>query len=239
MRFTHLVALSSSANDGENTPFDIRASIDLTVNEIDTKIMKSFHCTAETSKIDQIMSQIEIVSTLSQWIPVFQGAMYDGSGTNASSDANKIIGQILNSMIMVEGGSNNLLHTPTGDTSQGCIISRTSLPVAVIVLSSLAGAVFLATTVYWLFLEFAIQSAAREDIQAFTELPEKIPSGLVLWMLQAARESTLLSGNVHFPEMKPAELVEWKYTRNGRLQKHANEGDELAHLTGEELDRGN
>lgn len=223
-QFTHLVAWSSTVNDNANSPFDIRASIDLTANTNDNKIMQSFHCSINTSAADGILSLIQIQSTLTQWAPTFQGAMYDGSGTPASNGVGPIIERLLNSMVMVEGGSNNLLQVPTRDLTQGCLADQTNFPTVAIALSVLVGSLFLASAIYWTTMLKAIRSASRAGRPK--ELPRDIPNGLVLWMLQAAYESVRVRGDVGRPT-GTKDLVNWDYTHTGTVIRHIKPGQEM------------
>lgn len=131
--FSHLIILDSSAGNNTGVLFDVRASIDLTPNGPDPKIMKTFHCTMDGEGVMWVLENMESIQTLHAWCLGLQANVYDGTGTGAKNDSGSMLEQYLNSMVMVTGGKNYLLSTPptTGDgggDTQGCQRQRTSVP---------------------------------------------------------------------------------------------------------------
>ena len=233
--YTHLVAWSSSANDGDDTPFDIKASIDLTAANTDAKIMRSFHCTVSTDQVNEILSSIWSMSTLEQWVPGFQGGVYDGSGTPASANASAFIEAYLNSMVMVQGGSNNLLNVPTGDSTQGCLVPKTQISIVVVALALVAALGLIINLCYWIVTLLRIRSKRRlfrpgntgQDPVSF------IPDDLLSWMLQAARECCLSGQGANNLQLDVVDTLP-KETRHlsqwGYSLQHGGSGSSIARL---------
>jgi len=81
--------------------FDVCASIDISANDKDKKVVKSFECKLQSSdsikELSDIQRAIPSRSALSNWCEVVQGAMYNGTRTPASTDSPGILEEVLNS----------------------------------------------------------------------------------------------------------------------------------------------
>jgi hypothetical protein len=111
--FSHLIWLDSSAPlSHSGMSFDIRASIDLTPNAPDPKIMKSFWCTMNGTSVEWVLENINSSATLAQWCLPLQGNIYNEQGSAASIDSRVILGRFLNTLVMVAGGNNYLIGNP-------------------------------------------------------------------------------------------------------------------------------
>jgi hypothetical protein len=207
--WSHLVIWDSSVANSAQAAFDVRASIDLTGEGSDTKVMQSYECRVDTSGLDSILSTILSKSTLSHWCSSLQGLVYDGRYTPAGNDTGSILEEVLNSMVMVAGGNNFLLNTTATNETQGCLVARTNIHLIVIILTSVATAVTLISLIYWIVLVVLMWRCGKKKKRAgwkqFIKSIEKLTPGDVFdWMALAARES---QGGV--PDVKPEKLKKW------------------------------
>ena len=196
--FAHFIILDSSASPYETgVVFDVKASIDLTGDAEDNKVMKSFHCTMNGSGVEWVLLNLNSTQTLNKWTLPLQGNMYDGSGTGANNDTGLILEEYLNTMVMVAGGDNYLLSTPNatgngGGDTQGCLVQRTSIPVEIIILFVLVTIFVLAMVLDLVILALLSippnQSWQRLNGEFLRKVRRETPNDLVGWMSQAVRE---------------------------------------------------
>jgi hypothetical protein len=140
--------------------------------------------------------------------------MYNGTGTPASTDSQGILEEVLNSMMIIAGGNNYLLNNTASDQTQGCILPRTLVPWGVLSLAALATGLGMFLFLYWLYLfisiHFANKAGAQESIKI---LKHHIPTDLLIWMLQAVKESqtgmTLTQNETE--AMTLPSLKEWEF----------------------------
>ncbi len=200
----HLTIWSSSALSDENLePFNVLVSVDLTATKADEKTMKTYQCevTGQVDKINPILSQMRSVVTLNQWAPGLEGILYMGAGTAISDYAKPNLEQYLNSMTMVQGGSDTILTNYTVDNDHrfyGCVLEKSSLNPAIIALALFAAIILIVTFVYWVVLlgfigKHALFKKIKGDGRRKNIKP--VPDSTLSWILQAARESAMTSGN--------------------------------------------
>ena len=189
--YSHFIAWDSSVgNEQGGAPFNVRASIDLTANGSDTKVMSSFLCQMDAPSLGYILSAIISASTLNQWCFTLQGSVYDGMGTPAATNTSTILENLLNTMVMVAGSNNDLMQTPQpGKDTQGCNAPRTIVPLVVIVLFFVITAFAVSILTYLVVL--MILTAHAPAHQHEENIKKKTPIGLIGWMTQALRESGL------------------------------------------------
>ena len=125
--WTHLVVWSSSSADNSGDVFDVKAAIDMTAHDKDEKIMHCMQCTLygngssqnltrcftanlAADQVASIAEHIPSISTLGNWTGLFQGYMYDGYGSAAIDDPESMLAWLLNTIIMVQGGSGTRRH---------------------------------------------------------------------------------------------------------------------------------
>lgn len=192
--FAHLILWDSSAPTRETgRSFDIRVSIDLTPDAPDPKIMKSFQCTMNGTGVEWVLSNLDSPDTLNLWSSGLQGNTYNGQGTGASNDSRLILERYLNTLVMVAGGNNYLINTPSitsGDgagNTQGCLVPRTSLPLEIIILFAIVSVFIMAIVVVFIFLKIG-GSLRRVDGDYLNRINET-PNSLLDWMAQSVRES--------------------------------------------------
>ena len=196
--YSHLIVLDSSAGASVGTTFNVRASIDLTPNGTDTKIMKSFICTMNAPDLEWVLQTFNSSATLYIWCLGLQGNVYDGTGTGASNNSGLMLAQYLNSLVMVAGGNDYLLATPTsGDGMQGCLVQRTSVPVEILLLFAVFTFGIVGMAFYLVILSL------------HTESIENAPNSLLKWMGQAVQERV---GR----KIPRRDLRQWGFGRNER-----------------------
>jgi len=195
---SHLILLDSSAPLYETgVTFDVRASIDMTGGAGDSKLMKSFHCTMNGSAVEWVLLNLNSSATLRNWCGSLPANVYDGTGTGAKNDTGLLLEEFLNSIVMVAGGNNYLLSTPSatgngGGNTQGCLAQRTSIPVEIIILFALVTIFVLGMLLDLVIL--AILSIPpnpafqRLNSEFLRKVKRETPNDLVGWMSQAARE---------------------------------------------------
>lgn len=200
----HLAIWSSSALSDENLePFNVMVSVDLTATKTEQKTMKTYQCevTGQVDKINPILSQMRSVITLNQWAPGLEGILYMGAGTAISDYAKPNLEQYLNTMTMVQGGSDTILTNYTVDNDHrfyGCVLEKSTLNPAIIALALFAAIILIVTFVYWVVLlgfigKHALFKKIKGDGSRKNIKP--VPDSTLSWILQAARESAMTSGN--------------------------------------------
>ncbi|KAJ6516483.1 hypothetical protein C8R45DRAFT_1142724 [Mycena sanguinolenta] len=201
--WTHLVVWSSSASDNSSEVFSVQASVDLTANETDDKIMHSMYCTLNAPEADDIAKGILSVSTLKSWVTLYQGYMYNGMGTVAIDDPEDTLAWYLNTMVMVAGGSDYLLNpAPVTDPTQGCLLITAVIPTWFLALFFLTILACIAMTVLTFILWIRVKRHHHRD------LVQNTPVDLWTWMAQAVAESNIKAdGTVN--AVLPKDLRKW------------------------------
>lgn len=229
-RSTHYAAWSSSVDDEVAEPFKVLASVDLNITEQETKTIRTYKCSIATGPnydvqaINDILSQMWSATTLDQWAPGLEGAIYTGAGTNASSDTPRVLALRLNSLTMVQGGSNSVLSDKLVEPDvplYGCKVLKTAISPGIIILVLFAGLILCITALYWFILLSRLGKHALPNIFHRTNSGlrnlKPVPDSILGWMLQASRENAL-GGQygedrylVGLP-MKERDLQNWSFT---------------------------
>jgi hypothetical protein len=202
-----LVVASASTVSGVADAFDIKAAVDSQDDlNAKTKLMIAYQCLVSRDTdgtIANIHKQIDITSTMSDWILGIQGNMYLGIDRSKSIDDRAgTLEWLLNSMTMVSGGGQSISTLGDPQDTTGCIVTGTQLPgqVSTLFLVVALMAIILTANALWLWLR--IFSAKREyDRNSFNpttgratsvdskKIDESTPNGLVDWMQHAVLES--------------------------------------------------
>jgi hypothetical protein len=155
--------------------------------------MQSYECRINTPNLDSILSTILSKTTLSHWCASFQGLVYNGRYTPASNDTGSILEEVLNSMVMVAGGNNFLLNTTATDETQGCLVVRTNIHLAVVILTSAITAITMVMLIYWIVLIVLKRRCKKKKTGAqkqYIKNVEKLtPSDVFDWIALAVRIS--------------------------------------------------
>ena len=196
--YAHLIILDSNAPEYRTGfPFDVRVSLDMTGGAMENKQMKSFYCTMSGDGVQWVRLNLNITETLNKWTLPLQANVYDGSGTGARNNSGLILEQYLNTMIMVAGGDNYLLSTPSptgngGGDTQGCLVQRTLIPVEIIILFALITiliGIMLVDLLILIILALPPNASwKRLNGEFLRKVKHETPNDLVGWMSQAVRE---------------------------------------------------
>ena len=205
-RTVHEVFWSSSApTDYSSQPFDVLISVDMNSSISDIKTFKTFFCNITASNaeyqvgLNKILSKMESKSTIEQWIAGLQGVVYMGSQSVPSADLKTNLEQFLNTMIMVEGGNNDVFSTTlNGDTPfYGCLTWQAEVHPIILFLVGFAGFIFLVTLIYYFMLLTKLSALSmvtnfrpNSNLESRANL-RPIPDSILSWILQAARENAL------------------------------------------------
>jgi hypothetical protein len=144
--------------------------------------------------------------------------LYYGAGTDAVTNAAQQLEQYLNTMTMVQGGSNNVLNFATDNFEYGCIVAKTSIPMGVFALVIFTAFLLIITFLYWIVLLLIISFHAMSRVKKRRlglgiKNIKPVPDSVIGWMLQAARESIQGSdANAESAPKKEDELKDWSFT---------------------------
>lgn len=206
---SHLVILDSSAGDETDTLFDVRFAVDTAAFGNETKNMQCYQCVLHDTydTLRSVQMGINSLETLTDWRQVFQGAIYEGTGTPASNNTGGILEQVLNSMTMVAGGRNYLLDTSHAADSQGCLTNRTRILWELIALTSLTVLMLAVLLLYWTGMALWLKWLVRRDAANLPLIEEYTPKGPFGWMTHAVREFR----RPLMPSVEPADLGNWYF----------------------------
>jgi len=191
---------------------------------------------------------MESFQTLSDWAAGLEGILYEGDGTGASNYSQSNLEQYLNTMTMVQGGSNNVFNLPTDNPVYGCIVNKTKIAIGIYFLVLFLAFIFVFTLLYWIILLLVISTHAvvrlakrRSGLQNIKAVPDSVIS----WMLQAARENVQGSNaNAEGAPMKVQDLRDWIFTvvdstqgvaRIGRANESATNVTTVTEETGQKV----
>jgi len=216
---------SSNVTDSDASPFNVLVSVDLNSSISDTKTMKTFNCNARSNStdgrfaVDSILSQMESATALFQWADGLDRILYTGANTKARTDAAQQLEQYLNTMTMVQGGSNSVLSLPSiHDFEYGCMKDKTSIALGVFVLVIFTAFILVLTFLYWIILLLIISIHAMSRVKKRRsglgiKNIKPVPDDIIGWMLQAARENVQSSdANADSAPKKRKDLRDWCFT---------------------------
>jgi hypothetical protein len=212
--WNNLVAWGSSVEDEVQQLWDVRASVDITVNESDYNphAIRNFHCSLNASSIEWIINQMDGQSSLLQWVFALRGSIETGNTTSIGS---KIV-TMLETMTQIGwGGKISVNDTSQADPTIGCLAPRAAIPIPVFLLLVAVTIGLLCMLSYWTTLLFLVHSKSSTVSKRYAKcVKETTPNGLLGWMAQAVREHGV-GGTVEAKDVK-----QWKVYLNdyGRLE---------------------
>ncbi|OAP56975.1 hypothetical protein AYL99_09087 [Fonsecaea erecta] len=207
---SHLVIVDTSVGENVGAVFDVRFSVDTTAYGNETKHMQSYQCTLNDTygELQPVQETINSYLTLQNWVEIFQGSVYEGTGTPASNNTGGILEQALNSMTMVAGGDNYLLDSSHSSETQGCLTQRTHILWELIMLSGVTLLLLAFLLVLWFGLSLRLRMLSGHiDAGDAAWIQENTPIGNFEWMAQAVRESQ----RPRTVEVKAADLKHWHF----------------------------
>jgi hypothetical protein len=191
-RTNQLTIITANNTQDTNGTFSIRASFDTTQSYTDPKVMRSFECNLEPQNTSWMLTHINIASTLgpeSSWCNLLRGDMYEGyniSKTFITTPEAKLQ-SYLHAMIM---STNPLVgqDSHTSNDTQGCVDTRTIIPLPITVLIVVAALCFVSAVCTWFVLWVMVHLQPGAQILSVGD--DGIPVGLLGWMNFAVRNSS-------------------------------------------------
>lgn len=235
-----LVVWSSSLGDASaGEPFNVLASVDLNGTYAGTKTMRTYQCNVTANywypedydHINSILEQMQSNASLQQWADGLEADLYLGDQQDIESvGVGQSIAQRLNSMTMVQGGSNLVNSSALGSDLSwdgdfawyGCVVNATYISSVIMALVGFTGFCLLTVTFYWITLLFRL---GRHALPSFlggdpaSRSIKPVPDSILSWMLQASRENALGSQPAYGDSMhlagvprKERELHNWGFS---------------------------
>ena len=128
-QFNHMAAWSTNATqDPAGSPWAVRAVIQ-TDYELGAEMQfDALECAVDAPGAKNTLSSMSSIYNINTWGLVMQGSMYNGADTPAVSNVPDQLAMLLNTMVMVSGGNNNLNSAPAADDdqTQGCLSTGAS-----------------------------------------------------------------------------------------------------------------
>jgi hypothetical protein len=192
---TGLLLLSASQSSYPLAPWDVRAAIDLTIPENQTKIFKLYECSMDAPSVEWLLAQVQPDVVLEGWCEQMQGYIF-GSAENRGS----VIASSLNNIMTNAGASWNNTGEPIiiEDPTQGCLAPQALVSWPVLLLFSMVSVAFFGILGYLVFLAVALYFFVRPSLspsvssasysgKSKSEQPP--PSGHLTWMHRAVQET--------------------------------------------------
>ena len=227
---SHVVIWSSSLGYGPpGDSFDVLASVDLNGTYTGTKTMRTYQCTVTSNYTDNlddiysILEQMQSNSSLEDWAPGLEADLYRGDlqDIDFAVGIGQSIAQRLNSMTMVQGGSDLINATTIDYPYYGCLVYETYVAPAIIALVGFTGFCLLTVIFYWIILIFRLGRYAIPDFLGGSDKNrvKPVPDSILSWMLQASRENALGSQPAYGERInlvdvprKERELYNWGFS---------------------------
>ena len=206
--YNHLVAWSSSdSSDAKSTVWSVQAAVQELWNTGEDIQMLPLYCWLDAPGAENIVSQMDSPETLLKWSLTYQGLMYYGTGSDMIGEPQQQLARLLNTIVMIQGGDNDVLNTPSIDADQtiGCISEATHIPAVV---EALFLIVIIILLILFVLTLFYAQQLKRLHVNG-NDPTEYLPGDIVEWASFAAQEhsfaeQTNLPGNV-----TPDDLKNW------------------------------
>ncbi len=193
-----LLFMSASVADTVAERWDIRIALEPTTRgKYQPFSLVPYFCQMDAPHVEWVMKQIEVQSTISAWVVSLYGELDDRQSSDVTSSA---IEQSLNSLIMVGCGGYSYTKVSVNAT-QGCLVGQTTVPLSVVVLLSLATALFFFMVGVWCCLGVAPHKFAF------------MPHGLTEWMGRAIWEHMEKGERPEDGEIPPTEFNSWKFEK--------------------------
>lgn len=191
--FSHLVLWGSDAtSDLGDEIWGIQAAVQTKSTYEDPLEMLTMNCSMHAPAAEAVLREMYSWSALAEWVETFQGVMYYGSDSTVYSDFGGCMATLLNTMIMIQGSDDNLFSEPGPDDeqTQGCIVTRTYVPVTVEVLVLVVAGLLICLLVAWVFYVYQLRwyKAQNTHDQGMKDAAEHLPDNLMAWVALAARE---------------------------------------------------
>ncbi|RBA13913.1 hypothetical protein FPRO05_02705 [Fusarium proliferatum] len=201
----HLVIWSTSATlDSDGSLWSVKAAVETTYKSEDDIQLTPLTCSVSASGAEQTIKDMASGTTLKEWVPTFQGLMYNGFNTSAIQDVQDALAILLNTMTMISGGNNYLLAEPGAgqDKTQGCLARVAYVPTVMVVIFLAVAGLGVTAFVAWCITSIRLFRSPSEL--------EALPLSAEEWATFAAREYLSTGNNNHDVAVAPVETYELK-----------------------------
>ena len=193
-QFNHMAAWSTNATqDPAGSPWAVRAVIQ-TDYELGAEMQfDALECTVDAPGAKNTLSSMSSIYNINTWGLVMQGSMYNGADTPAVTNVPDQLAMLLNTMVMVSGGNNNLNSAPAADDdqTQGCLSTVAYAPTGMAVVVLFVAALLVVLGIAWLCASFHLwhlKRHANPRNPGRADEIERLPQAIEEWALLAARE---------------------------------------------------
>ncbi|KAG4266935.1 hypothetical protein FPRO04_04547 [Fusarium proliferatum] len=201
----HLVIWSTSATlDSDGSLWSVKAAVETTYKSEDDIQLTPLTCSVSASGAEQTIKDMASGTTLKEWVPTFQGLMYNGFNTSAIQDVQDALAILLNTMTMISGGNNYLLAEPGAgqDKTRGCLARVAYVPTVMVVIFLAVAGLGVTAFVAWCITSIRLFRSPSEL--------EALPLSAEEWATFAAREYLSTGNNNHDVAVAPVETYELK-----------------------------
>jgi hypothetical protein len=138
-----LVLLSASQTNYPYAPWDVRAAIDMTIPENQTKIFRLYECSMDAPSVEWLLAQVEPYVALEGWCEKIRGYIF--SSVSISGNPGNVIASSLNNIMTNAGSSWNDTGEPViiEDPTQGCLAPQALVSWPVLLLFAMVSSAFL------------------------------------------------------------------------------------------------
>jgi hypothetical protein len=200
--YNDLFMWTAPEDDNATQPWQIRAAVDMNLDDEADLAMKVYSCHMDAPSLDWLLGDIEVQSELDEWCGVVKGGLYVVNVANAlalQTEPGIVIASTLNNMMMNAAAdwNNTLSPLVIDDPTQGCLSPRALVAVTVVSLFAITTAGTVAMGLYLIALVFLIRRARAQSSVAYRKAVEDCtPGGLVGWMRRATQETGLAARGV-------------------------------------------
>jgi hypothetical protein len=185
----NLVLLSASQTSQPSATWDVRAAIDMTIPQNQTKIFKLYECSMDAPKAEWLLAQVVPYVALKGWCEKIQGYIF--SNGSFPGNPGNVIASSLNNIMTNAGSSWNNTGEPIiiQDPTQGCLAPHTLMSWPVLLLFAIVATVFLGIIGYLIFLAIKLHFSVNPSHSGKNKSEQLPPSGHFTWMRRAVQET--------------------------------------------------
>ena len=232
-----LLSWSPSVQNGIQEPWSVKVSYDAAMGDNVKHVMRSYDCTMNGKSIEWILSLMDAQTTLDTWTDLTMGKIYENNNWSQLATAAAALESTLGAIVMIGyGGDVSTTSPPTGDPTQGCLVTLAGVPWPVFSLFVLATILVLLAIVFWCGSSIRLRHLQKGKQSPFKKAVQELtPNGLVDWMVQAGQEH-----DMHVTEdLATKDITRWKFGQDDRgrvslcscqLRVERN-GDKKVHIT--------
>lgn len=194
----NVVLLSASQPEYPSAPWNVRAAIDTTLPQNQTKTFNLYECSMEAPSVDWLLAQVNPYVAFAGWCEKIQTYIFNGAGM--IDNPSEVIASSLNNIMTNAGGSWNDTSEPIiiEDPTQGCLAPRALVSWPVFLLFGMVSIIFLGIICYAVLLAAELHFSVRPSLSPSASStphsgrsqPEQIPpAGLLTWIGRAVQQT--------------------------------------------------